>query len=418
MNNPGLHKCKNRSLLLHITSHLLRMSEPKKSTSNFSDIRLDPEIRLLIKLAKSQLLAHDIHEICLLLRNPIDWKSLVNTAVAHRVYPLVYQNIFRHLSDQVPPSLLPTLNTMMSNHIRRNLLLCNDLKHLLKIFFARGLRAIPYKGPILGLLYYKNLALRPFDDLDIIVHPRDISKVIKVLQENGYEQTRYSLGDRLEFLHHFYFIHPKNNYILEVHWRLAQKYLSFPFKTGDIWKNVRQQVFFNQPFYNFSETDLFMILCLHAAKHYWSRLIWICDLAEFINSNPLFISSELFEKATKLGIRRLIFMNLLLVHNLFNVELAEEILAEIFAEPFVHNNSQLLVQKFIFAPNIQSAQLDMNALFAQMRERRRDRIPFFIYHLLTPNAKDRSIRLPVRLDLLYYILRPFRLIWQLIKRPG
>jgi hypothetical protein len=44
-----------------------------------------------------------------------------------------------------------------------------ELCRLISLFAAADIAAIPYKGPVLGLFAYGNIALRRFVDLDVIV---------------------------------------------------------------------------------------------------------------------------------------------------------------------------------------------------------------------------------------------------------
>ena len=63
----------------------------------------------------------------------------------------------------------------------RNTVLTAELCRLINLFRDDGIEAIPYKGPVLGLFAYGNIALRRFVDLDVIVKKSDVLKARDIL---------------------------------------------------------------------------------------------------------------------------------------------------------------------------------------------------------------------------------------------
>jgi hypothetical protein len=57
--------------------------------------------------------------------------------------------------------------------------------------------------------------------------------------------------------------------------------------------------------------DLLLVLCVHTANHVWSRLSWLCDIAETMRSQPIdYISA--YRTAEELGIEKIVAVNFLL----------------------------------------------------------------------------------------------------------
>ena len=81
--------------------------------------------------------------------------------------------------------------------------------------------------------------------------------------------------------------------------------------------------------------DLLLILCVHGAKHYWSKLGWICDVAELLRVHPGLKWTALLLQAKQLGGRRILFLGLFLAHVLLGAGLPEEVWKEINADPVV-----------------------------------------------------------------------------------
>ncbi len=64
-----------------------------------------------------------------------------------------------------------------------------ELQRILDIFKSHGITAIPYKGPVLAIQAYGNLAFREFGDLDIFIQKQDFLKVKELLLDNGYKHS-------------------------------------------------------------------------------------------------------------------------------------------------------------------------------------------------------------------------------------
>ena len=76
-----------------------------------------------------------------------------------------------------------------------------------------------------------------------------------------------------------------------------------------------------------------LVLCLHAAKHLWTRLIWLADIAETLRSRSGAQTIDyplVFARARRLGIARILGVSFWLVKNVLHAELpkpAEEMIA-------------------------------------------------------------------------------------------
>src|SRR5215216_375645 len=116
----------------------------------------------------------------------VDWEYVFQLARRHSIVPLVYVQLQRHASDLIPAQVLFKLKQHYFENSARNTLLTAELCRLIKLFRDAGIEAIPYKGPVLGLFAYGNIALRRFVDLDVIVKKSDVLKAREILLSEGY----------------------------------------------------------------------------------------------------------------------------------------------------------------------------------------------------------------------------------------
>jgi len=64
-----------------------------------------------------------------------------------------------------------------------------ELAGILQHFEAREIPVITQKGPALAHLLYGDSAMREFGDLDLLVRPIDVPRVVGALTELGYEKN-------------------------------------------------------------------------------------------------------------------------------------------------------------------------------------------------------------------------------------
>ncbi|MDY9922940.1 nucleotidyltransferase family protein [Methanobacterium sp.] len=350
-----------------------------------------------------------------LIENNLDWEYLIQIATRHKLRPLLYSNLkeFSGVSEVFKRNI----GHFYRENAQKNLFFLGELFKILDLLESGGIVAIPFKGPILSILIYKNIALREFNDLDIFVDQENVIKSREVLISNGYEQDLFldKLKEKkyVESQHEYQFINQKNNYLLELHWKFSELFFFFPndeldvidlHKLNSTYINGRNIKFF-------SSEDLFLILCLHNAGHRWARLSWICDIGVFLHENKKLEWDKIFNNATRMGISRIILINLYLSKILLGSEFPKSINNILKSDKDVKNVSEEIINE-IFSKDPISSQLSQELI---MKFRIREK---FIYGLMDvikngtkPTIRDwKIIPLPIYLYPLYYLLRPIRLI--------
>src|SRR6185295_16083846 len=130
----------------------------------------------------------------------VDWDYLFQLARRHSIVPLVYIQLAQHASDLVPQQFLSKLKKHYFENSARNTLLTAELCRLINLFREEGIEAIPYKGPVLALFAYGNLAFRRFVDLDVIVKKSDVLKARDILLASGYTLSKSLSPSQQEML--------------------------------------------------------------------------------------------------------------------------------------------------------------------------------------------------------------------------
>jgi hypothetical protein len=228
--------------------------------------------------------------------------------------PLLYWQLNSISPETIPSNILDELSAHFRDNNLRNLSLTRELLKLLREFETGQIPAIPYKGPVLAAVAYGNLALREFDDLDILVRRQDVFRARELLASFGYgpayRLTRAQEAAYIRYGDQFPYIRDHDSSIVELHWAFASRAFSFLLSTERQWWHLERISLGGSTVSTFSPEDLLLILCVHGSMHLWERLQWVCDVAELIHVRGQMDWGRLMERATALGCRRALLLGL------------------------------------------------------------------------------------------------------------
>jgi len=382
------------------------------SPSSNTKLINSPEVELLLCATSLNTSEHDL-AVDQPLLSRIDWDTLFRAANNQGVLPQLYQFISSHCAEAIPPDVLNRLHDESVRNTRSNLALTALLFKVLELFQANDINSIPYKGPALAASAYGDIALRQFVDLDLILHKKDVLKAKDLLVSRGWRPEFDLIGPQEEvFLERYYdYALLKDGKLIEIHWELTEGYFNFPIKMERLWSRLRSVTITGRRVLTLAPEDSLLIICVHSSKHLWSRLGWICDVANLINSRNDLNWDEVFQHADELGSRRMLSVGLLLSIDLLGASVPERVAAEIrsdtVAMALAREFASRLFNERLTRPGIR----ETSRLHLRMRERQRDRIIYALRLSLGTTVGDwTAVKIPRSLFFLYYLIRPFRLL--------
>lgn len=152
-----------------------------------------------------------------------DWDTFTALAAHHRVVPLLAHHVQTGVLPDFPPAVMEhfvkTLHTTRLRHTRGH----RALHDITSAFTDADVPHVPLKGPLLADEAYAAAGLRIYDDLDILVDPRDVPAAERILTSQGYALHPQSLPAWLVRRYHFHtqWVHPDTGQCIELHWRPA-----------------------------------------------------------------------------------------------------------------------------------------------------------------------------------------------------
>jgi hypothetical protein len=333
------------------------------------------------------------------------WHDALTIAERHGVAMLLAQST---------PSVAP--DAWARNTIERALHLARQLRTLIRALNASGIEVIPVKGPALALTAYGDAARRGVSgDLDLVVRPHDFQRALSCLLACGYVRDEGSFDPAYEqeqWQGEAHLLPPTlPAAMVELHTELIGSPKTAPLNLDEVFSRARTSTVFGVPMLVMAAEDQLLYLCLHGARHHWSRLLWVCDIDAIIRCDPSIDWHAVASRAASIDATRRVALGLHLAHTLLGTHLPTAA-SELTAARPRPRTSALITRRMADTSDGRRVPSFWLLLAAELslRETLRQRLSYFRQQLI-PTPRDRAwIRLPRRLEWLYVLLRPWRLL--------
>ena len=388
---------------------------PHASVMNLSTSEVSsPEKRLLVCCARRELRPAMVDEIRSLVRGPIDWELLLREAAEHSVAPLLSRHLSVFAADLIDPAQLEQLSQLARAHAMRSLVFTAELVSIMGRFDAAGIEAIPYKGPVLAVQAFGDVALREFEDLDIVLRQRDVPIANEVMASLGYRAKFPALaavdGASVVPAEYMYLDEPRRM-MVELHTERTLRHFPVAPNLDDLTSRLVAISVAGHDLFTFGPEDTFILLCIHGSKHFWERLSWIADIAAFIDAHPDLDWAQILRRAELWRANRIVTISLALALRFFGSPLPADVSVRVRSDSSANAIARRIEQSF------SSRQRREPGAFARFRLRRQMLEGFaegwsYSVRLATLPSDDDwfAMRLPSFLAPLYPVLRPLRLL--------
>jgi hypothetical protein len=364
-----------------------------------------------------------------LLRGGLDWEILLGQARTHGTLPLLHEHLQRQGWEAVPAPTREALREEFRHNTARNLWRTGELLRLLERLRARGIPALPFKGPTLAAYAYGSVALRQFNDLDLLLRPRDVAGAQEVLLAEGYTPgLEFSAARQAEYLRvigQVPFARREDGSLVELHARLMPRHFHFPLGLEELWGRAETLTLLGRAVPVLSAEDLLLVLSAHGAKHVFASLGWVSDLAALLHNRPPDLGQAL-GRARRLRCERLVLLGLRLGYDLLQAPPQKALPVRLRADPVAGALASQVWRGF--RSGSRPGELRGALFHLRLWENFADGFGFVLSTMLQPIIADWVFfPLPAALSFLYYFLRPLRLAgkygarllngcWRLLRR--
>lgn len=352
-------------------------------------------------------------EIRRLASGPVDWDLLLRSAGYNALIPLLAHQL-PVLGPRMPAGAREQLQTQTRANAGRALLLTAELFKLLSLFEAASIVAIPYKGLVIAAQAYGDLALRQFEDIDIVIRHRDAPKAHEIMSGLGYRLRpegapspaatstipgEYSYQDDVRQL------------IVELHTERTLRHFPVAPDLDAIAQRLVSVRIGQREVKTFAPEEGLTFLAVHGSKDLWARLSWVADIAELVRAHPGLDWRAAHRFAGSLHAERMLNLGLALAASLLDAPLPGQVALRVERDHVARGLASAFAEKLSGGgPQAQSAP----ARFRLRRQLVAGPVRGWRYAMrlaLAPAQDDfAAASLPLALAPLYAVLRPFRLL--------
>ena len=248
---------------------------------------------------------------------------------------------------------------------------------------------------------------------DILVHAADVSRARATLLNLGY-RAGIELAPQQELAYiesgyecPFHAGHSTN--LVELQWKIVPRFYSIDFDIAGLFERADEIILGGRAVRTLRAEDLLLVLCVHAVKHVWVQLSWLCDIIQMAKSAKLDWDA-IHDEARRLGIERIVNLNLLLAYKLLGLALPPAIQEGLGEDPATDVLGDEILRVIKRSAHYDTESIAYFRLMMRLRERWRDRARFWWRLAFTPGVNEWSaVRLPKHLQGLYQLVRWSRL---------
>ncbi len=380
------------------------------------------EDKILCFFAQLDLDDHDKEELQKLLASPPDWQIIYASAIRNGLLPILHQKTKR-FPEFFPKDFCCKTAKFAFRNSAHNLLLTSELVKISSRFKTDSILLLSFKGPLLSMLLYGDIGQRSFGDIDILITENDILLAYEIMLSLHYTpELQLSPKRLLQYVVHednLSFRNTTNNVIVELHWDLAGAYIARPLLLQDLKTIPDQFTISGCALMGLANEYLLVYLCVHGAKHKWERMEWIRSVAVLLENEKNINWESTLQFSELIQCRRMMLLGLLLSRDLFNSKLPQDISQKINYDKRLYPLKKD-VTKGLFINSIPEKLSPLDKRFSffhlKVRDNIFDSIRYQIRLIFRPtNVEWKTISLPASLSFLYFIIRPFRLLTDIIR---
>jgi hypothetical protein len=251
----------------------------------------------------------------------LNWDVLLDLAEAHRVAGLLTAKLQQHSFAGVPQPAKGRMQVRMRNQHLFTLSMTAELFRILQDFSGARIETILTKGPVTSLLAYGDPSIRSYVDLDLLVCHRDIQAAVQRMRNLGFQTDLPDSAIRAGKIPGDYLFRKPGQRAVELHTEHSFRYYPKTMRIEDLFRRSRKVLLDNREVRALSLEDEFVLDCIHGAKHFWERLMWVADIAALVTSHPKMDWEKAKHAAAEVGAARMLRVAVQLAASLLQIQI-------------------------------------------------------------------------------------------------
>jgi hypothetical protein len=265
-----------------------------------------------------------------LLRQELDWAALFTLAEEHGLIGLLAMRLQDFGETLVPPDIRQRLQARHRAQLLFTLGMTAELFRLLGRLGDAGIATLVVKGPVLSVQAYGDSGLRQYVDLDLLVWHKEVRRATEIMTAAGYEPDvplNAIIAGKIpgEYL----FTRTGTKLLVELHTEHTFRYFPRSLPLGKLFERQIRVVVDAHEVPALSAEDELVLICIHGAKHFWERLMWIADVAAMVTRQKNLDWRRATAAARESGAERMLHVGLWLAADILHARIPEDVAAAV-----------------------------------------------------------------------------------------
>lgn len=294
-----------------------------------------------------------------------NWELIWDTAYHQKIAPYLYNQLKKSGAiSQVPSQLAEKFRQSALISARWKLKIENELHEIIQVLNEANVPTIALKGTHLAWLIYEDPALRPVDDIDLLVKQQHLLNCdhellglgygpsSKQWLQSGYQESHQHLPPYLK----------TGAFPIEIHWTISHPKHQVVITSEELWTRARSTTLIGVETNVLSLEDLLLHLSIHTCLEdlFSSGIRPLIDISETIMRNQDQLNWDIiFERSRKWQVQKAVFLTLTLTAQLLQLRLPDRVLNNL--KPA--NTNQLVIDS---AKQKITSQIQVSSNFARL----------------------------------------------------
>jgi hypothetical protein len=374
-----------------------------------SSMKSNNTVSLILLLARLNPSENEVRNAHSVITMGIDWEKFVRTVRLHGLGPLMYANAASF--DDVPGHVKDILKKNYLSSMSRSLQMSAELRTIVEQLHSAGIEAVQLKGVTGAMEIFRDIALYPSSDIDILIKRDDILKVADVMTGLGYRATCNITDCYLETNDEVHFLREGMKPV-DYHLSLVnRRYFKIP--DSFWWDDLRDGNFEGTAYKILSGENNLFFSSLHLFTHGYSTLKFMVSFSEMLRAYEGRLNWEkLIGSSKQLNAYKSLLLSLALASKLLNAPVPETIINRIDSQSAKDTWICHMIEHNIFRDNVRLSKIMFLLTMLQYN------IPEVFRRMvkwLLPSCKEISCRYNIPLTskkiYLFYVLNPFFLLF-------
>lgn len=294
---------------------------------------LSPSEKLILASTKLVVHKNELEQINSLIPLVQDWGLFANTIIERGTGPLLFKKLtlINH-SGIIPESVKDKLQQSYFKTLGRSMVLHNAFANVGIELNNNNIPFIALKGIYLSEWLYKDIGLRQFSDIDLLVKEEDGERCLELLSTKGYKPRTSSpvsdfVASKSDFVH--YAPMELNDISIEIHVKLHKNKEKYKLAMDSIWKNALPVTIDKVAANTLDLSDMMIYLCIHLDKHFREGHVQFTSFNDITNLLEMEVTGiewdKFINRCNLYKCEDVVFKYLLLVHKYFKASLPIQI---------------------------------------------------------------------------------------------